>query len=200
MTPDEYVDLDATAIAEAINTGELTFAAVHAAASAMHERTHADIHAIVEWYDEPSAGAATGPLAGVPFLRKDYGSTEAGRLQEMGSRLTAGHRPSTTSPYFQRLAAAGGRVVGRSAVPEFVMHGTTESAAFGVTRNPHDHSLSAGGSSGGSAAALASVSGTPGLNAMASSLSRMISPEYTRASAWASRSIQATGSRGLSLR
>ncbi|MEM9464316.1 MAG: amidase [Actinomycetota bacterium] len=155
MTPEEYVELDATAIAAAVNAGTLSFAEVHAAATEMHRRTDDAIHAVVEWYDEPSAGAATGALAGVPFLRKDYGSTEAGRLQEMGSRLTSGVRPTTTSPYYRRLAAAGARVVGRSAVPEFVMHGTTESLAFGVTRNPHDPGLSVGGSSGGSAAAVA---------------------------------------------
>ena len=155
MTPEEYAALDATAISAAVNAGTVSFAEIHAAATAVHERTHAEIHAVVEWYDDPSQGAATGPLAGVPFLRKDYGSTEAGRLQEMGSRLTTGVRPTTTSPYYRRLADAGARVVGRSAVPEFVMHGTTESLAFGVTRNPYDRNLSVGGSSGGSAAAVA---------------------------------------------
>ena len=155
MTPEDYCELDATAIAAAVNAEEVSFAEIHAAATEMHARTHAAIHAVVEWYDEPSPAATTGPLAGVPFLRKDYGSTEAGRLQEMGSRLTAGVRPTTTSPFYRRLADAGARVVGRSAVPEFVMHGTTESLAFGVTRNPHDPNLSVGGSSGGSAAAVA---------------------------------------------
>lgn len=155
MTPDEYSALDATALAEVVAKGEATAAQLHAAGTALHERTHDDINAVIEWYDEPSPGAVAGPLAGVPFLRKDYGSTEAGRLQEMGSRLTAGHRPTTTSPYFRRLAAAGAQIVGRSAVPEFIMHGTTESLANGITRNPHDLTLSAGGSSGGAAAAVA---------------------------------------------
>ncbi|MEO0495672.1 MAG: amidase family protein, partial [Actinomycetota bacterium] len=155
MTPDEYAALDATAIATLVNAGEVSAVDVHEAATAMHLRTDDTIHAVVEWYDEPSPGADAGALAGVPFLRKDYGSSEAGRLQEMGSRLTAGVRPETTSPYFRRLAAAGARIVGRSAVPEFVMHGTTESLAFGTTRNPHDPTLSAGGSSGGAAAAVA---------------------------------------------
>lgn len=155
MTPDEYAALDATAIAAAINTGEITPTEVHRAATAMHERTRETIHAVVEWYDEPSPGSETGPLAGVPFLRKDHGSGEVGRLQEMGSRLTAGYRPATTSRYYVRLAAAGARVVGRSAVPEFVQHGTTETAAFGLTRNPWNPHFSAGGSSGGAAAAVA---------------------------------------------
>ena len=97
MTPEEYAALDATAIAAAVTAGDVTAAEVRAAASTMHERTHQTIHAILEWYDEPSIGSPTGALAGVPFLRKDHGSSEAGRLQEMGSRLTVGHRTTSTS-------------------------------------------------------------------------------------------------------
>ena len=155
MTPEEYATHDATGLAGLVAAGETTAAELHRAATVMYERTHADLNAVVEWYDEPSLGVSGGPLDGVPFLRKDYGSTEAGRLQEMGSRLTAGVRSGSTSPMFERLAAAGAQVVGRSAVPEFVMHGTTESIATGITRNPHDLTLSAGGSSGGAAAAVA---------------------------------------------
>ena len=115
MTPDEYTALDATAIAGLVNTAEVSPAEVHAAATAVHERTHADIHAVVEWYDEPSAGADTGPLAGVPFLRKDYGSTEADRLQEMGSRLTAGVRPDDDQPLLPTIRPR--RAPGSSAAP-----------------------------------------------------------------------------------
>jgi amidase len=156
MNLDDYLALDAVGIAEAVSAGHATAAEMHACATAQHHATDADIHAVVQWYDDPSPGLAdAGPLAGVPFVRKDYGSTEAGRLQEMGSRLTQGYRPFTTSPYYQRLAAAGAQIVGRSAVPEFVMHGTTESVAFGITRNPHNLDYSVGGSSGGAAAVVA---------------------------------------------
>ena len=155
MTPEEYAALDATAIAAAVTAGDVTADEVRAAASTMHERTHQTIHAILEWYDEPSIGSPTGALAGVPFLRKDHGSSEAGRLQEMGSRLTVGHRTTSTSRYYRCLADAGVQVLGRSAVPEFVQHGTTESALFGRTRNPWNPAYSAGGSSGGAAAAVA---------------------------------------------
>ncbi|MEM1333346.1 MAG: amidase, partial [Actinomycetota bacterium] len=117
------------------------------------------IHAVVEWYPDPTTASARpshrGRLAGVPILRKDYGSTEAGRLVEMGSRLAAGVVADETSPFHQRLLDAGASIVGRSAVPELIQHGTTESRAFGVTRHPNDPSLSAGGSSGGAAAAVA---------------------------------------------
>ncbi|MEM8747602.1 MAG: amidase family protein, partial [Actinomycetota bacterium] len=166
MTPDEYARLDATDLADAVRAGRVTRHEVHDAAQRMHERTDAVIHAVVEWYDDPShtgdadesgpSGADDAwPLAGVPILRKDFGSTEAGRLIEMGSRLATGVTATETSPLIRRLLDAGAQIVGRSAVPEFIQHGTTESQAFGVTRNPLDPTLSAGGSSGGAGAAVA---------------------------------------------
>ena len=68
MTPDEYVELDATAIGGLVAAGEITREEIHALATTMHERTDAAIHAVVEWYDEPSEAADEGPLVGVPFL------------------------------------------------------------------------------------------------------------------------------------
>lgn len=160
MNADEYADLDATALAELVRDGSVTVDDLLAAARDRHERTDPTIHAVVEWYDDPTPAASgidasTAPLAGVPLLRKDYGSTEAGRLVEMGSRLAAGVVASETSPFFTRLGSAGATVVGRSAVPELIQHGTTESHAFGVTRNPLDPTRSSGGSSGGAGAAVA---------------------------------------------
>lgn len=160
VNDEEYTGLDATELTRLVRAGEVGAHELVAAASARHDATHSTIHAVVEWYDEPTPPSsdtdpALSPLAGVPVLRKDYGSTEAGRLVEMGSRLAAGVVADETSPFFERLGAAGATIVGRSAVPELIQHGTTESRAFGVTRNPLDASLSAGGSSGGAAAAVA---------------------------------------------
>lgn len=156
MTPDDYAALDATAVAGAVRSGEVSVAEVHAAATECHLRTHGDINAMVEWYEAPTAPTALdGSLAGVPFVRKDYGSAEAGRLVEMGSALAAGMRAPVTGEYIRRLQAAGAHIVGRSAVPELIQHGTTESRVHGATRNPHNLAYSAGGSSGGSGAAVA---------------------------------------------
>ncbi len=155
---DTYVASDATDLVGLVERGEATAAEIADLATRQHERTRGRIHAVVEWYERPTPAASSdggGPLAGVPILRKDYGSTEAGRLVEMGSRLAAGVTATETSPLFRRLAGAGAQVVGRSAVPELIQHGTTESVAFGVTRNPFDPDISAGGSSGGAAAAVA---------------------------------------------
>ncbi len=157
MTPDEYAERDATDLAALVRSDEVTPEELRAAATAMYERTHDRINAVLEWYDEPTPPMleADAPLAGVPFLRKDYGSAEAGRLVEMGSRLAQGLRAANTGEYIRRLQDAGTQILGRSAVPEFILHGTTESVVNGATRNPFNPSLSAGGSSGGSAAAVA---------------------------------------------
>ncbi|MEZ5168115.1 MAG: amidase family protein [Acidimicrobiales bacterium] len=155
MTPEEYRRLDATAIAELVRGGELATAEIAAAARARHEATHHAINAVVEWFADPTPSTGTGPFAGVPFLSKDYGSAEKGRLVEMGSRLAAGHRATVTDPFVARLQRAGAMTLGRSAVPELILHGTTESIVHGITRNPHGLEWSAGGSSGGAAAAVA---------------------------------------------
>lgn len=154
---DWYTSTDATDLAAAVGAGDVTPTELRKLATAQHALTDEVIHAVVEWYDDPDdpVRGSSAPLSGVPFLRKDYGSTEAGRLVEMGSRLATGVRAEVTSPYFERLHAAGVQVLGRTAVPELIQHGTTESIAFGVTRNPHHPTVSAGGSSGGSAAAVA---------------------------------------------
>ncbi len=155
MTPEDYCQFDATALADAVRRREVSPVEVLAAATETHQRHDPGINAVVEWYDEPSWGSSQGPMAGVPFLRKDYGSVEAGRMVEMGSDLTAGVTAPATSPLFEAVATAGFVVVGRSAVPEFIQHGTTESRRNGPTRNPWNREFSAGGSSGGAAAAVA---------------------------------------------
>lgn len=157
---ERFRSMDATAIAAAVRSGEVSADEMAATAHAVYEETHERINAVVEWYDEPDRdatgpGASDGPLAGVPILAKDYGSAVDGRLVEMGSALARGNRATTTAVFMKRLLRAGALIVGRSATPEFIQHGTTESRVNGATRNPHDPSWSAGGSSGGAAAAVA---------------------------------------------
>ncbi|MEO1057582.1 MAG: amidase [Actinomycetota bacterium] len=161
ITIDDYLAADATALAAMVRLGDVSSSELAELAAQRHVETDPRIHAVVEWYADPDAGrgpvaTTDGALAGVPFLRKDYGSAEAGRLVEMGSRLARDVRATHTSPYFSRLRAAGAQVLGRTAVPELIQHGSTESRMFGATRNPLDPARSAGGSSGGAAAAVAS--------------------------------------------
>ncbi len=156
MDPAEYSTLDAAQLATLVRAGEVTPEELRSAATDRHAEIDPEINSVVEWYDDPTPCAtSTGPLAGVPFLRKDYGSAEAGRLVEMGSRLAAGNRAATTGVFIERLQQAGVQILGRSAVPEFIAAGSTESAANGITRNPLNPAYSAGGSSGGAAAAVA---------------------------------------------
>jgi aspartyl-tRNA(Asn)/glutamyl-tRNA(Gln) amidotransferase subunit A len=100
-------------------------------------------------------GQETGPLAGVPFGVKDTEDC-AGMPTEFGSLLRRGAAPAEwDAPHVGRLRAAGAIPVGKTATPEFMSGLLTESKATGVTRNPWNPAVTPGGSSGGSAAAVA---------------------------------------------
>jgi amidase len=99
-------------------------------------------------------GAAPPPLLGVPVAIKDVTATKGIRTTH-GSKLFEGHVPDEDALVVQRLRAAGAIVIGKTNTPEFAFGPNTVNAVFGATRNPWNLALTAGGSSGGSAAALA---------------------------------------------
>ena len=102
-----------------------------------------------------SAGEPAGRLAGVPVLVKDLEDV-AGMATRKGSLLLADAPPASADSLVpQRLRAHGAIVVGKTALPEFAVEGYTSNLLTGVTRNPWNLQYSPGGSSGGSAAAVA---------------------------------------------
>ncbi|WP_412543558.1 amidase family protein [Longispora sp. K20-0274] len=156
MKPHEYARHDALGLRDLIRAGEVSAAEVEAAARAALESADARLNGLALPLFEPAlAHAADGPLAGVPFLIKDGGPFAEGVPFFVGSRAVPGPRAHHDTDLMGRFRSAGLVTLGLTTVPEMLLSFATESARYGVTRNPWDPARGAGGSSGGAAALVA---------------------------------------------
>lgn len=161
MQFDDYRAHDALGLAALIRSGAVSRQEVMACAMARLEAVNPRINAVT--YLDPAAvqanapvTGADGPFAGVPYFIKDLHAPVKGMPLTHGSRLFADNVFDFDAELVTRLRSAGFVIAGRTNAPEFGMNVSTEPAFKGPTRNPWSLEHSAGGSSGGAAAAVAS--------------------------------------------
>ncbi|MGW4794597.1 amidase family protein, partial [Nonomuraea sp. NPDC004297] len=156
----ELLRLDATGQAQAIRDGQVSPRELTEAAIARIEAADGELNAVVHRrFERALAEAGTipedAPFRGVPILLKDLGWRESGEPYSAGSDVRDGLTDAPDGYGVVRLREAGFVLLGRTNTPEFGSTITTEPVAFGPTANPYDLAYSPGGSSGGSAAAVA---------------------------------------------
>ena len=156
----EYEELDALAIAELVRRSEVTPLEVAETAIALIEEHNPPLNAVVtRLYDQAreaiGRGLPEGPFTGAPYLFKELVVSVAGAPTTSASRLFARNMPSGESELVTRCRKAGLVVLGKTNSSEFGLMPVTEPDLFGPTRNPWNLERSPGGSSGGSAAAVA---------------------------------------------
>ena len=156
----DFEAYDGLGLAELIRKKEVTPDEVLAATLERIDARNPAVNAVVTRMDDHAraairAGLPDGPFRGVPYLLKDLGVLYTGTITSFGSRLYAGYTADHDSEIVARMKRAGLVIVGKSNTPEMGIAPSTEPRLFGPTRNPWKLSHSAGGSSGGAAAAVA---------------------------------------------
>jgi amidase len=159
---EDYSEYDAMGLAELVRNRDVKPLELVEAAITAIESTNDTLNAVITKTFERARKAAEnpdsipdGPFRGVPFLMKDILAMMEGVPMASGSRLLKGFVPDHNSELVKRIEAAGFLILGKTNTPEFGLRATTEPLAFGPTRNPWDTNHITGGSSGGSAAAVA---------------------------------------------
>ncbi|MBP3082704.1 amidase [Mycolicibacterium fortuitum] len=155
MEFDEYRAHDATSLVKLVADKQVSAAELLATAQERAAAVNPKINAIVRDVPASPTGDLTGPFAGVPFLIKDLAQDYAGLPTSAGSRALMSLNAAEHATVVQRWLDAGLVIFGKTNTPEFGAKGITEPDAWGPARNPWDLDRSPGGSSGGSAAAVA---------------------------------------------
>jgi amidase len=157
---EEYRAMDATALAQAIRDKHTTPAEILQVAQKRLAAVNPKINAVILDLDKSAneqidVGLPKGPFTGVPFLVKDMDGLLANHRATSGSRSLANYVPDHDSELFARYRKSGVVFMGKTNCPEFGIMGITEPELHGPTRNPWNRDFTPGGSSGGSAAAVA---------------------------------------------
>jgi aspartyl-tRNA(Asn)/glutamyl-tRNA(Gln) amidotransferase subunit A len=147
----DLLALSAAAASAAIQAGDLDAAELWDAYAARARAE--DLNAFL-WVAEERPDASGTPLGGVPMAVKDLFCVE-GVPSQAGSRILEGYRPPYTATVVEQLIAAGAPLLGKTNQDEFAMGSSNENSGYGPVQNPWDRSTVPGGSSGGSAAAVA---------------------------------------------
>ena len=159
-------DMTALELGRRIQSGDITAVQAAEASLARIKAMESSVHAFVTVNEEKTmeqagkvqadieAGRLKGPLAGVPVAIKDNMCTK-GMRTTCSSRILGNFIPTYTAQAVSNLEQAGAVILGKTNMDEFAMGSTTETSAFGVTRNPWNLEHVPGGSSGGSCAAVA---------------------------------------------
>jgi amidase len=159
MHTSEYLEYDATGLADLVRDGEVTAHELARCALDLVDERNPALNAVLETFEDVTdivaAAPQDAPFSGVPFLIKDLVIQAEGRTSEMGSRLAAGFQAPGDSDLMRRFREAGLVTLGRTATPEMGYNVATETLQAGVCRNPWNPEHSPGGSSGGAAAAVA---------------------------------------------
>jgi amidase len=156
----DYAQYDGLGLAELVRKKEVKPGELVEEAISRIEKLNPQLNAVIhKMYDLAQKAAEgnlpDGPFKGVPFLLKDLMAVYAGVPMRSGSRFHQGYVPDHDGELVKRFKAAGLVVVGKTNTPEYGLTPVTEPELFGPTNNPWDLSRTSGGSSGGSAAAVA---------------------------------------------
>jgi len=160
MKAEEFNAHDGLGLAELVRRRQVSAGELLDAAIACVDTRNAELNAVVSRLDDQAraaiaAGLPEGPFTGVPYLLKDLGAHYAGAVTSFGSALFKDFIVDHDSEITARFKRAGLVIFGKTNTPEMGLASSTEPRFFGPTRNPWDLAHSAGGSSGGSAAAVA---------------------------------------------